>query len=81
MSPEKLSVKVNVAQSVPLDLTVKASIDELESKRAESERRFYDQAALHSTFIGHPHAVPNTHKHAVGHGWAKSLAACACHGS
>jgi len=41
---EKLSVKVNVIPSAPLDLAIKTHIDSLESHRTEAERDFFEQA-------------------------------------
>lgn len=41
--PIKMSVKINVIPSAPLDLVVKHQIDVLESKRAETERGFFEQ--------------------------------------
>lgn len=41
---QKRSIKVNVFPSAPLDLTVKTRIDELDRKREDMERGFFEQA-------------------------------------
>ena len=43
---QKRSIKVNVFPSAPLDLTVKTRIDELDRKREDMERGFFEQAPL-----------------------------------
>lgn len=48
---EKLSVKVNVIPSAPLDLAIKTHIDSLESQRTEAERDFFEQVTRQLVFM------------------------------